>query len=515
MVMKSKMRKFKMRNTMIEQFRLHRNCMKTRGIYPLFTIIFALLLGAGMCFASGWERTYGGTENENANSVVQTTDGGYIIAGNTNSFGVGFTDMYLVKTTATGDTDWTRTYGGSDYDVAHSVAQTTDGGYIIAGYSGPYDYHNVYIVKTTSTGDVQWTKTYGGGQNDEAYSVIQTTDGGYFVAGYSESFDEGAWGDVYALKLTSSGDTVWTRTYGGIDVDIAYSAGQTSDGGYILAGYTQSFGEGNIYLIKIMASGDIEWSQNYTGDVAYSVAQTPDGEYIVAGWIDYADYDIYTIKITSTGDTEWTKIYGGTDEEEASSVINTVDGGFLVVGYTMSFGAGEEDVYILKLNSSGDTVWTRTYGGDSDDEAYSVAQTTDGGYIIAGYTDSFGADGGDMYLIKTDSLGFATINEPAVQKPVALSINAYPNPFNSSVAITVSDGRDLARQTPTNIAIYDIRGNVVWERSPDRDNRHREMSPTSRTLIYTPAQTNASGLYLVRATMSNGQIATRKILYMK
>ena len=491
------------------------------------TTILALIivLGTMVCFADGWQRTYGGTNGDGGKSVVQTSDGGYIIAGYTDSFGDGDYDMYLVKTDAIGDTEWTRTYGGSDNDCAYSVEQTIDGGYILAGYSGPYDYHDVYIVKTTSTGDVQWTKTYGGVQNDEAYSVMQTADGGYFVAGYSESFDDGAWGDVYVLKLNSSGDTVWTHTYGGIDVDIAYSAKQTTDGGYILAGYTNSFYTGSIYLIKITAFGDVEWSQNYDGDVAYSVAQTSDGGYILAGWIDYADYDIYIIKTNSSGDIEWTKIYGGSDEEDASSIINTADGGFLVVGYTMSFGAGDEDVYILKLNSSGDTIWTRTYGGSDDDEAYSVMQTSDGGYIIAGYTYSFGAGYDDIYLIKTDSLGEVSwVSEPNI-KPQDINISAYPNPFNSSVKITAPADAE--------IEIYDVKGNVVYkpplfsnsflpeEKGEPMGAQSQSPSPWGEgyrmrgLFIWMPDKTVSSGIYLVRITSEDGLNQTKRIVYLK
>ncbi len=479
-------------------------------ILSLMLMIFSVRVGN----AQDFERTFGGSGDEIGFSVVQTTDGGYAVAGNTNSFGSGNYDAYLVKTTAAGDTQWTRTYDGESNEVIYSMKQTSDGGYILAGWTGPYDAHDVYIAKVSATGDLQWTKTYGGIQDDEANSVAQTSDGGYIVAGLSESFDEGAWGDVYVLKLNTSGDTVWTRTYGGIDVDIANSVATTTSGGYILAGYTQSFGGAdNIYLIKITASGDIEWEYAYAGDVAYSVAQSADGGYIVAGWIDYADYDVYLIKTDAAGNTQWTKTYGGSDEDEASAVATTSDGGYIVAGYTDSFGAGDDDVYVLKLNSSGDTIWTRTFGGIDYDYAYSVAQTADGGYILAGYTESFGVSGEDIYLIKTDSLGFAEIEEKLMQKPRALSINVFPNPFNSSCVISV-ETQNLA-SLPT-IAIYDLRGNVVGANGVRPiDEGRMPYAPTNRTFIWTPAQSIASGLYLVRATMEDGGTITKRIVYLK
>ena len=210
----------------------------------------------------------GGAADDWAYSVQQTADGGYIVAGYTNSFGAGDYDFYLVKTNSQGDTLWTRTYGGSDDDWAYSVQQTADGGYIVAGYTysfGAGD-DDFYLVKTNSQGDTLWTRTYGGSGDDEAYSVQQTADGGYIVAGYTSSFGAGS-GDFYLVKTNSQGDTLWTRTYGGSGYDGAYSVQQTADGGYIVAGYTGSFGAGSddFYLVKTNSQGDTLWTRTYGG----------------------------------------------------------------------------------------------------------------------------------------------------------------------------------------------------------------------------------------------------------
>jgi hypothetical protein len=333
-----------------------------------------------------WTRTYGGSDVDLAYSVQQTADGGYIVAGYTNSFGASYYDFYLVKTNSSGDTLWTRTYGGDSDEHAYSVRQTTDGGYIVAGEtmsSGAGDY-DAYLVKTDAQGDTLWTRTYGGSSTDWAYSVQQTADGGYIVAGNTVSFGAGG-ADFYLVKTNSQGDTLWTRTYGGSSYDAANSVQQTADRGYIVAGVTRSFGAGDydFYLVKTNSQGDTLWTRTYGGsdyDFAYPVQQTADGGYIVAGftWSFGAGLcDLYLVKTNSQGYVQWTSTYGGSDYDEARSAQQTADGGYIVAGTTISFGAGGGDFYLVKTDSQGDTLWTRTYGGSSWDEAYSVQQTAD------------------------------------------------------------------------------------------------------------------------------------------
>ncbi len=289
-------------------------------------------------------------------------------------------------------TSWERTYGGSGYHRGYSVAQTTDGGYIVAGgtSSGAGDW-DVYVLKLNSLGDTVWTRTYGGSDSDEAYSVAQTSDGGCIVAGHKGD-------DVSLIKINSSGDMTWSRTYGGI---CGYSVAQTSDGGYIVAGNTSSFDSVycEIYLIKTNSLGNTIWTRTYGGNGSkkgYSVAQTSDGGYIVAG---RQEWDVYLIKTNSSGDTIWTRTYGGSCGE---SVAQTSDGGYIVAGY--KYGADLNDVFLLKTDSAGDTIWTRTYGGSDNDMGNSVAQTSDGGYIVVGTKGSY-PNSEEVYLIKTDSNG--------------------------------------------------------------------------------------------------------------
>jgi uncharacterized delta-60 repeat protein len=368
--------------------------------------------------ATLWTRTYGGAAADYAYSIQQTSDGGYILAGSRGPVEANRPDFFLVKTNGQGDTMWTRDCGGSGWDEASSVQQTTDGGYIVAGstfYITPNDY-DLYLVKTNAQGDTLWTRTYGGGGYDFARSVQQTTDGGYIVVG-SERF-AGFNDDVYLVKTNSQGDTLWTRTYGGSNWDEGYSVQQTADGGYIIAGTTASYGAGSddFYLVKTDNSGNPVWTRTYGGgswDEAFSVKQTPDGGYIIAGSTESfgaGREDIYLVKTNAAGDTLWTRTYGGWSYDVARSVQPTIDGGYILGGYTESFGVCWNDFYLVKTNSVGDTLWTRTYGGWNEEYAYSVQQTADGGYVMAGYTTSTW----DILVVKTGpdriASGYLTLN---------------------------------------------------------------------------------------------------------
>jgi len=359
-------------------------------------------------------KTYGGTNWDRAYSVQQTSDGGYIVAGFTSFFGAGDFDIFLIKTDANGNIIWAKTYGGTGWDQAFSVQQTSDGGYIVAGYTQSFGagMSDVFLIKTDANGNLQWAKTYGGTNYDYAYSVRQTSDGGYIVAGETWSFGAGGV-DIFLIKTNASGNLQWAKTYGGTDWDYAYSVQQTSDGGYIVAGWTFSFGAGynDVFLIKTNASGNLQWAKTYGGsgvDYAYSVQQTSDGGYIVAGHtrsFGAGYYDVFLIKTNASGNLQWAKTYGGSSDDYAYSVRQTSDGGYIVAGETWSFGAGYYDVFLIKTNASGNLQWAKTYGGTNNERAYSVRQTSDGGYIVAGETNSFGAGSWDIFLIKTDANG--------------------------------------------------------------------------------------------------------------
>lgn len=354
-----------------------------------------------------WTRVYGGQYNEDAFSVEQTSDGGYIVAGYSYTFGLGNYDVWLLKTEADGDTAWSRTYGDTRGDYGYSVRQTTDGGYIIAGWTETTGNGNdVYLLKTDGDGNLIWTRTYGGSSHEDARSLDLTADGGYIVAGRTSSFGAGN-NDFYLIKTDAGGNTIWTRTYGGGQDDYCWSVQQTTDGGYILAGYSESFGEGNgvAWLIKTDANGDTLWTRIFEGErgaEARSVQQTTDGGYIVAGHTDPwgGTADIYLIKIDPNGQTEWIRTHGGSNDDYGHCVQETADGGYIATGYTWSFGAGWYDMCLLRTDAKGKLMWWRTYGGEVDDHGQFVCETSDGNFILAGSTRSFGAGAGDVYLLK-------------------------------------------------------------------------------------------------------------------
>jgi len=412
-----------------------------------------------------WEKTFGGSDNEKAYSIEQTTDGGYILAGETNSYGAGEFDVYLVKTDALGKIEWEKTYGGSGTEFARSVRQTTDGGYIIAGGTNSYGagWYDFYLVKTDALGNIEWEKKYGGSDNEEAYSIEQTTDGGYIIAGETRSYGAGEF-DVYLVKTDALGNIEWEKTYGGSDYEEAYSIEQTTDGGYILAGGTISYGvNGDAYVVKTDASGNKEWEKTYGGsntEYIRSVHQTTDGGYILAG--DSANfsiewYDIYLVKTDASGNKEWEKIIDSGSWDDGFSVEQTTDGGYIIAGDT-GFCDVNGDAYLVKTDALGKIEWEKTVGGSDYDCACSVGQTTDGGYIIAGDTASYGAVGVDVYLAKVSPW----TNTP-VGSNVTVSLESaavtFPDVQESGVTTATTSTENPGGPTPSDFHV--VAGNFI------------------------------------------------------
>jgi hypothetical protein len=357
-------------------------------------------------------------------------------------------------------TTFERTYGGASFDASNSVQQTTDGGYIVVGTTSSFGAgsDDVYLIKTNSTGDALWTRTYGGASYDRGYSVQQTIDGGYIVVGYTYSF--GA--NVYLIKTNSSGDTLWTRTYGGGYPSLyrGFSVQQTTDSGYIVTGVYQTgrFGPTYVYLMKTNSSGDTLWTRTY-GSKYYqkgmAVKQTADSGYIVTGSSsdDGCDYDVYLIKTNSTGDTLWTRTYGnGASVDRGYSVQQTTDEGYIVAGTTYLCG-GYADLYLIKTNSSGDTLWTRIYEGGA---GYSLQQTTDGGYIVTGVS-----NWASLYLIKLNLSGDTLWMKTYGQNP------SYD--FGSSVQQTTDGGYIVSGSSYMDVYLVKTLGDGTVSVSDDRN----------------------------------------------
>ena len=436
--------------------------MNKKPFVVIFLILFSSYFFTDLCL--GWTKTYGGSNSDGSQCVRQTSDGGYIITGWTISYGAGSYDIYLIKTDANGDTLWTKTYGGSGWDYSYEVQQTTDGGYIIIARTESFGAGNsdFWLLKTNSSGDTIWTKTYGGIDNENSGSGQQTSDGGYIIVGYTESYGAGDF-DIWLVKTDVNGDTSWTKTYGGTQAESGHSVKQTNDGGYIIAGTTHSFGPGNsnIWLIKTDSLGDSTWSKIYGGnstDFAYQVCQTNDGGYIVVGntySFGAGEYDIWLLKTDSNGDTTWTKTFGGDSIEYGFAVQPALPGGYIIAGYTRSYGSGGSDVWLIRTNSTGSINWDRTFGGVENDEGRSVYQTSDLGYIISGNTTSFGAGSMDILLLKTNITGQAveeTIISPSLN--FNYRINQLPN---RNINLQFS----LPENSQVDLYIYDTAGRYI------------------------------------------------------
>ncbi len=390
--------------------------------------------------ALAWNTTLGGSWDDIAFAGQQTSDGGYIIAGRTGSsqsgdveLTHGMDDAWVVKLDDAGQIVWTAALGGNRDDQASAMQQTSDGGYIVAGYTtsnqsgdvglnhGKADY---WVVKLDDAGQIVWTATLGGSGSEYAYAVDQTNDGGYVVAGYtasSESDDVGlnhGMDDAWVVKLDGTGQIVWTKILGGGGQDYARAVQQTSDEGYVVAGYTYSIG-GDVglnhggcdyWVVKLDGSGEIVWTEILGGsgqDYARAVQQTSDGGYVVAGYtassesddvgLNHGMDDAWVVKLDGAGKSIWNTTLGGGANDHARAVQQTTDGGYVVTGYTTSNQSGDvglnhgsyvSDYWVVKLDGAGKIVWTATLGGSGYEEANAVQQTSDGGYIVTGYTTS-------------------------------------------------------------------------------------------------------------------------------
>jgi hypothetical protein len=379
---------------------------------PLIVIMKGQNLKA-LALTSYSGKNFGGSGFDDGKDVVQTGDGGFALSGTTQSFGKGNSDLWLICIDGNFDTIWNQTYGGPEDELGGYVIFTNDGGFALVGYtksygSGDFDF---WLVKTDTNGNIQWNQTYGGSGLEKAGSAIQTVDGGYVIVGAQYPSSAGSL-DFLIVKTDSEGVEQWRQTYGGAYWDEATSVIQTNDGGFLIAGYTYSFGADpglseDFWLVKTNSAGDMEWSETYGGvlnDRAQCAIQTQDGGFAILGYsysYGSGENDFWLVKTNSRGNLEWSETYGGPEREKGFSLIETNNGGFVMVGYSFSVGI-KSDFWIVKTDAFGTVQRTQTFGGDSYDEAYSVVETIDGGFVMIGSTYSFG-EGNDFWLVKTDS----------------------------------------------------------------------------------------------------------------
>ena len=488
-----------------------------------------------------WQKALGGSEIEEIFSTQQTSDGGYIAAGFTYSNDGDVTgfhggiDAWVVKFSSTGSVEWKKTYGGTNVDWAYAIRQTIDGGYILAGYTasnngdvtGNHGGKDAWVVKLTSLGAIQWQKTLGGSGWDEAWAIQQTTDSGYIMVGRSASQNGNVTGnhgglDYWVVKLSNIGVIEWQKSLGGTGEDNAYSVKQTNDGGYIVAGeslshngdVTGNHGDADYWILKLSTTGSLEWQKSFGGssiDRANDVIQTNDGGYIVVGQVfsnngdvaqHYGGNDIWVVKTTSTGEIEWQKTLGGSDQDWGQSIQKTSDGGYVIAGSTWSHDGDVlntnsiADIWVVKLNVDGVIKWQKTLGGSLGEDGYSIYQTTDNGYIVAG--SAFSNDGdvtghhakSDFWIVK---LSPASVGTEEIPDGINAPLEIYPNPAHNSISLKTS-----TEEPSLSVSIIDILGREI--------SRQTIQNGESLDIASIP-----SGLYLVLATAPSGRSFAGKL----
>jgi len=537
--------------------------------------ILSLLLLTGVCLAQAqFARSVGGTYYDWGQAVIQTNDGGFAVSGRTESFGPRQYKQLLVKFNPSGTLEWSRTIGGTGEDYGYSLVQTSDGGLVTTGWTSSFGagYYDVFLTKINPAGVIEWSRAVGGTGRDYGHSVIETSDGGFAVTGKTESYGPGPCG-LFLMKFTSAGALEWARTIGGTNEESGNSVVQTNDSGFLVAGYTWTFGAGwsNMLVVKFSSSGDFEWSRTIGGtdsDYGLSVVCANDGGFVVAGYtrsFGSGGNDLFLVKLSSIGSLEWSRAVGGTDDEKGNSIALTSDDGFAVAGETKSFSPGYRGLFIVKFRPAGALEWSRVVGGTGDDCAYSIVQSSDDGFATAGWTESYGPGDRGLFFAKFDAEGNTCLGEeisptiteitptvldtiPSVNvimpmvtevtptindvtptfnavcthldidesviQPTTFSLSAHPNPFNSAVAISVGEGLK-----PSRIEIFDVNGRMVYKtpvgatRRVARSTCQPPVDPYE--FVWQPDDNITSGVYLVRATVGDGGSVTKRIVYLK
>jgi hypothetical protein len=453
-----------------------------------------------------WTKTFGGDDYGHGNSVLQTEDDGFLIAGLKDFIPgqLNTGDVWLIRTDSNGDTLWTKTYGDtSGWDEGYSIQQTSDGGFIIAGKTSSYGagLSDAYLIRVDDNGDTLWTKTYGGESDEYATCVQQTSDGGFILVGHTYSYGFGS-SDVWLIRTDENGDTLWTKTFGTPGVDFGNSVQQTSDGGFIATGRIMSFisGAPDLYLIRINSNGDTLWTKSYNGpyfsyslDEGKDVQQMPDGGFFILGRTDgpvnTTNSSLWLIRTDSNGDTLWTKTY---EYMAGNSMQLTTDGGFIITG----------DTSLIRINDEADTLWTKALG-ISDDFAYSVQQTSDGGFIVAGRTNNSSSPP-DVWLVRVGSDGTTSAENNSTLPAQYELFQNYPNPFNPITNISWHSPLS-SWQT---LKIYDVLGNIVATLVED-------YRPAGLNEVEFDASKLPSGIYFYRLNIDNKQSIVKKMTLIK
>ncbi|MDP8201509.1 MAG: T9SS type A sorting domain-containing protein [Candidatus Tenebribacter burtonii] len=484
----------------------------------ILLVVIIQVLGFSFLFSqtapdSLWFNIYSGDLSEKAHSLIQTSDDNFVFTGR--SYEDGNTNVYLVKTNEDGIVLWSRTYDRSNWDFGYSVCETSDAGLIITGQTRSNSLENadIYLIRTDAEGDTLWTKSFDSNLNEFGRSVIQTVDGGFMVTGFGQTPDSG--NKMILLKTDENGNILWNCHIGGEFGSSGKSILQTSDGGFIITGHNGTGGgSADLYLIKTNTYGDTLWTKGFqeTGiDVACygnDVKQTNDNGFIIAGEVEYNvdDSNIYLIKTDENGNKLWSKTFGDYLDCGAESVQETNDGGYIISGWKHEIGSGHTDIYILKTNSLGDSLWSKSFGGAINDIAYDLVEDSEGNFIVTGYTDSYPLPGNcSAFLLK---LGYETGTNKILNSSDFSTTN-YPNPFNPTTTIEFS----IQNFSVVELSIFNIKGQII----KTLINESLNIGDYSVTWNGVDEYGNSvsSGIYLYKLNVNDKTEAVKKCLLLK
>ncbi len=468
---------------------------------------------------AGWERIFGGAGDEQAFDIVQTADGGFLIAGVYNEELYGQTDALFIKIDSSGELEWQNNFGSTENDCIYDIAPTSDGNFIAAGYCDrptSIEHGYGYLVKIAPSGDTSWTKAFGEGPLIHFNTALETPDGGYLVGGDNYATNP-EYGDFYLVRTDINGDVLWTQTYHHDRGGAAYDMLNTSDGNYLVLGYKYTSTDYyQILLYKVADDGDTIWTSEIGGsnsEFGHSICATSDGGYMIGGNSNLPGTGgaAILVKTDSNCNEIWTRSYGGSDNDMIFSIIEIDGGSIIAAGVTNANAYGRNgDAYLFKTDSDGNVWWNFPYGGDGEQVANSLIGTPAGGFVLAGYNDCDSTEADDIYVIETDANGSIDWidDKPFMPKDVVLA--AYPNPFNSSIRFQVSGSRcQVSGVGEQEIEIFDLKGNRIADFTD-----YRLPITDYRCVVWRPSESVSSGIYIVRATTGE-RIANKKIVYLK
>jgi hypothetical protein len=365
-------------------------------------------------FNTTWKKTIVGLGEGQGNSIISMPDSGYMVTGYIYPVGIKSSDICLIRLNESGDTVWTRTYGGNSHDMGYSISRTPDGAYIITGESPFFGggSTNLFVLKVNLSGDIIWHKTYGGNGSEGGHSIVALPDGNFIISGITSSY--GGHSNIYFLKINQSGDTLWCKVLGNEKDNFDFAAVSEINNEFYIAGSlfrSTPYGLSNdIFIFKTNSDGDTVFTKYFGGtgyEKGYSVVATPDGGCIVAGLTQSygaGKNDIYLIRVDSLGNPTWIKTYGNEGDDRALSIITATDGNYIVAGYTESYAGADKDFLLMKIDVDGNPIWIRSIGERYTSElANSVTQAIDGGYVLTGFR--YYAGDQYIYIVKTDPYG--------------------------------------------------------------------------------------------------------------